>query len=136
MGSSLNIDNEHNVQFEDDHLFYLPPSKAQEGITTLPLPFYDDDLSHVSDSYEENQDQHDLGIEVEPHEILDPDPTTIPNQRPKSRWDKNIIASSRDGARNREDIRRTRSQFQNEHVALSHIDSFSIEWFSKFLGKS
>ena len=58
-----------------------PPSKAQEGITTLPIPFDDDDdLLHVLDSDEEDQDQHDLGIEVEPHEILDPYADPIPNQ--------------------------------------------------------
>ena len=39
---------ERSVQFEEDQLFDLPPSEAQEGITTLPLPFDDDDLSHVS----------------------------------------------------------------------------------------
>ena len=48
-------------------------------VTTLPLPFYDDDLSHVSNSNEEEQDQNDLSIEAEPHEILYIDPTPIPN---------------------------------------------------------
>ena len=56
-----------------------PPSKEQEGITTLPLPFDDDYLLHVLDLDEEDQDQHDPGIEVEPHEILDPNPSPIPN---------------------------------------------------------
>ena len=44
---------EHGFQVEEDQLFDLPPSEAQQGITALPLPFDDDDLSHVSDSYEE-----------------------------------------------------------------------------------
>ena len=65
---------ERSVQFEEDQLFNPPPSEAQEGITTLPLPFDDDYLLHVSYSDEEDQDQNDLGIEDEPHEILDPDP--------------------------------------------------------------
>ena len=56
-----------------------PPSKAQEGIITLPPIFDDDDLLHVSDSDEEDQDQHDHVIKAEPHEILDPNPTSIPN---------------------------------------------------------
>ena len=47
------------VRFEEDQLFDAPPSEAQEGITTLPLPFDDDDLLHVSDSDEEDQDQQD-----------------------------------------------------------------------------
>ena len=76
---------ERSVQFEEDQLCDPPPSEAQEGITTLPLPFDDDDLLHVLDSDEEDQYQHDLSIEVEPHEILDPDPATIPNQMPKPR---------------------------------------------------
>ena len=69
----------HIVQFEEDHLFDLPPYKAQDGITTLPLPFDDDIFSHVSDSYEEEQDQHDIDIEAEPHENLELDPSPIPN---------------------------------------------------------
>ena len=45
---------ERSVQFEEDQLCDAPPSKAQEGITTLPLPFDDDDdLLHVSDLDEE-----------------------------------------------------------------------------------
>ena len=55
-----------------------PPSKAGEGINNIPPIFNDDDLLHVSDSDEE-EDQHDPAIEVEPHEILDPDPSSIPN---------------------------------------------------------
>ena len=90
-------------------MFDLPPSEAQEGITTLPLPFDDDILSHVSDSYEEEQDQHDLDIEAEPHEIIDLDPTSIPNQSIKPRWAQNLIVAARDGARDPKDRRRTRS---------------------------
>ena len=66
---------ECSVQFEEDQLFDLPPSKAQEVINTLPFPFDDDIFSHVLDSNEEEQDQHDLDIEVVPHENLDPNPT-------------------------------------------------------------
>ena len=62
-------------------------------------------MSHVSVLDEEEQDPHDLGIEAEPHEILDPDPTTIPNQRPNPRWAQNIIAAARNGAGNLEDKR-------------------------------
>ena len=39
---------ERSVQFEEDQLCEAPPFEAQEGITTLPLPFDDDDLLHVS----------------------------------------------------------------------------------------
>ena len=55
---------ERSVQFEEDHLCDPTTSKAQEGITTLPLPFDDDDLLHVSYTDEEDQYQHDLGIEA------------------------------------------------------------------------
>ena len=48
-------------------------------------------MSHVLDSDEEEEDQHDLAIEVEPHEILDPNPISIPNKRPNPRWPKNLI---------------------------------------------
>ena len=57
---------ERSVQFEEDHLCDAPPSEAQEGINTLPLPFGDDYLLHVSDSNAEDQDQHDPTIHVKP----------------------------------------------------------------------
>ena len=72
-----------SVQFEEYQLFDIPPSKAQEGITTPPPIFDDCDLLHVSYSNEEDKDQNDPIIEVEPHEILDPYPSPIPNQWPK-----------------------------------------------------
>ena len=78
----------------------LPPSEAQEGVTTLPLPFDDDILSHVSDSDEAKQDQHDIDIEVVPHGNLDPDLAPIPNKRPKPKWAQNFIEVAEDGARN------------------------------------
>ena len=65
----------------------LPPSEAQEGMNTLPLPFDDDILSHVSYSDEEKQDQYELDIEVEPHENIYLDTTPIPNQRHNPKWD-------------------------------------------------
>ena len=43
-------------QFEEDQFYDAPPSKAEEGITTLPPIFDDDDLLHVSYSDEEDQD--------------------------------------------------------------------------------
>ena len=76
----------------------------------------------VLDSDEEDQGQHDLVIAAEPHEILDLDPTPIPNQRPKPRWAQKLIDAVGDGVGNPEDIRRTRSQYQNEHVSLSLTD--------------
>ena len=85
-----------------------PPSEAQEGITTLSLPFNDDDLLHALDLDEERKDQHDLGIEAEPHLILDPDTSTIPNQRPKPIWAQELIIAVGDGVGNPEDKRRTR----------------------------
>ena len=55
---------ERSVQFEEDQLFDLPPSEAQESITTLPQPFDDDILSHVSYLDKEEQDKHDTCIEA------------------------------------------------------------------------
>ena len=102
---------EHSVQFEEDQLFDIPPFEAQEGITNLLLPFDDDILSHVSHSDEDDQDQRDIGIEAEPHEILDPYPTPTPNQCPRPKWAQKLIVVAWDCARNLEDRRRTRSQY-------------------------
>ena len=126
---------EQSVQFEEDRLCDPPPSEAQEGITNLPLYFDDDDLLYVSNSNKQDQVQHDVVIEAEPHEILDLDPTPIPNQIPKPRWAQNIIDAVGDGAGNPEDRRRTRSQYQNEDVALSLTDSLPTDWCNKVPGK-
>ena len=101
-------------------MYDASPSKAQEGIKNITSIFDDDYLLHVSDSDEEDQYQHDPVIEAEPHEILDLDPTPIPNQRPKPRWAQKLIDATRDGVGNPKDRRATRSWYQNEHVALSH----------------
>ena len=125
---------ERSFQFEEDELFDTPPSEAQKGITTLPIPFDDDYLLHFLDSYEEDQDQHDHGIEFESHQILDPNPTSIPNRKPNPRWDQKLIATAGDGAGNPEDRSRTRSQYQNEHVALSLTYSLPTKWCKNIPG--
>ena len=100
---------EQCVQFEEDKLCDAPPSKAQEGINTLPPIFDDDDLLDVLDSDEEHQGQHDLVIEDESHEILYPYPAPIPNQRLKPRWAQKLIDAVGDGAGLTKYRRRTRS---------------------------
>ena len=95
------------VQFEEDQLHDPPQSEAEGGIKTLQIPFDNDILYHVSDSDDEEQDKHDLDIEVVPHENLDPNPTPIPNQWPKPKWAQKLIETIGNGARNLEDRRRT-----------------------------
>ena len=72
---------ERSVQFEEDQLYDAPPSKAQEGINTLPPTFDDDDLLHVSYLDEEDQDQYEPAIEIESREIQDLDLVSIPKQK-------------------------------------------------------
>ena len=83
------------------------------GINTLPFPFDDDILSYVLDSCEEEHDQHDLDIEVVPHENIDLDPSPIPNQWPNPKWAQKLIEAVGDGAGNPGDRRRTWSQYHN-----------------------
>ena len=104
-------------------MYDTPPSSTQEGITISPPIFDDDDFLQVSDSDEEVQIQHDHVIETRSHEILDPDPVFTPNQNPNPRWDQNLLGAAGSGAANPEDRKRTRSQYQNERVTLSPIDS-------------
>ena len=89
-------------------------------------------MLQVSDSDEEDHIQHDPVIEIESQEILDPVP--IPNQKPKPRWAQNILDAIGSGVGIPEDRRRTRSQYQNEHVALSLTDFPSTEWYNKTPG--
>ena len=122
---------ERGVQFEEYQLHDTPPT-THEGITISPPIFDDDeDVLQVSDSDEEYHIQHDLVIETKYQEIPDIDPVHIPNQKHKPRWDQNLIDAAGYGARNTEDKRRIRSQYQNEHAALSLTDLITIEWCSK-----
>ena len=88
-------------------------------------------MLQVSDSDEEDHIQHDHVIDTESQEILDLDPP-IPNQKPKPIWAQKLLDVAGIGVGVPEDKRRTRSQYQNEHVALSLIDLLSTEWCSKF----
>ena len=106
------------MQFEEDQLHAPPQSEAEEGINTLSFPFDNDVLSNVSYSEDEEHDQHELDVEFEPQDILDPYPSPIPNQRPK--WAQNLIEAAGNVAEDPDDRRRTRSKYKNENVALSH----------------
>ena len=66
--------------------------------------------------------------------MLDPYPIPIPIQKPKPIWAQKLINAAGNGAGDPEDRRRIRSQYQNEHVALSLIDSLSTVWCNKVLG--
>ena len=57
-------------------------------------------MLHVSYLDEEDQIQHDPIIETESHEILDPDPISIPAQNPKPRWAQNVIDAAGYGVGN------------------------------------
>ena len=92
-------------------------------------------MTHVSYSYEDEEDQHDLDIEVVPHENLDPNPAPIPYKWTKPKWDQNLIEAVGNGVGNPEDRRRTWSHYPNEHVALSHTASLSTKWCNKIPGK-
>ena len=92
-------------------------------------------MLQVSNSDEEYQIQHDPIIETESHEILDPEPVSIPNQKPKPIWTRNLLDADGSGVGNEQERRRVRSQYQNEHVALSLTDSLPTKWCDKVPGK-
>ena len=66
---------------------------------------------------------------TEPQDILDPYLVPIPNQKPKPRWAQKLLDVVGSGAGVPEDKIRTRSEYQNEHAALS-----LTEWCNKFPG--
>ena len=77
-------------------------------------------LSKISISEDEEHDQHDIDIDIDivPQDDLNPDLAPISNQNPK--WAQKLNEAVENGAGNPDDKRRMRSQYQNEHVALSH----------------
>ena len=125
------VANHASKAYEFSHFLpYSDPVQPQlpfkrRGKKILSTPFVNDVLSKVSYSQYEEQDQHDLDIEIEPQEDLYPYPFPIPNHFPKPKWSQNPIEAAGDGTGNPEDKRRTQSQYQNEHVALSHTASLS-----------
>ena len=64
-------------------------------------------MSNVSDSKYEEQDQHDIDIDIEPQEDLYPDPAPIPNQNPK--WAQNLIEAGGNVVGDPNERRRMRS---------------------------
>ena len=80
-------------------------------------------MLQVLDSDEEDHIQHDPVIETESQEILDPNIVPIPNQKPKPIWAPKLLDAVGSGVGDPENRRRTRSQYQNEHAALSLTDS-------------
>ena len=125
------VANHASKAYEFSHFFpYSDPVQPQlpferGGKNIISTTFANDVLSNVSDSEYEEQDQHDLDIEIEPQEYLDPDPTPIPNQKPK--WSQNLIKAVGNISGDLNDRRRTRSQYHNEHVALSHSNRLLSE---------
>ena len=103
---------ERSVQFKEDQL-HDTPLAAQEGITISPPIFDDDDddVLQVSDSDEEGHIQHDPVIETKSQEILDSDPVSISNQKPKPIWAQKLLNAAGSGAGNPEDKIRIRSQY-------------------------
>ena len=83
--------------------------EADKGIKTPLLPFADTYLlSNISDSdLDEEEDQHDIDIELTPEEDLDLYPTSISSQQPK--WAHKLIKAVGDVVGNLDDRRRTRS---------------------------
>ena len=55
-------------------------------------------LSKISVSEHEEQDQHDIDIEIVPQDDLDPYPSNILNQNPK--WDEKLIEAAGNGVWN------------------------------------
>ena len=77
-------------------------------------------LSNISVLEDEEQDQHDLDIEIVPQDYPDPYPTPILNQKPK--WDENLIEAVGNDVEDPDDIRERRSWYHNDYVALSHTN--------------
>ena len=77
----------------------------------------------------EEQDLHDLDIEIEPQDDPDLDPTPILNQKPK--WDEKLIEATRNDSGDPDDKRKKRSEYQNDYIALSYRESLSLYWCNK-----
>ena len=131
--------NHASKAYEFSHFFpYLDLVKSQlpferEGKTILPTPFTYDNVSiSVSDYEYEAGDPVESVYEIGDgfHSDLDPNLVSTPNPRPK--WAQKIIEVTRNMTRESSDMRRTRSQFQKECLALCQANSLPSERCNKF----
>ena len=105
----------------------------REGKFILPKPFsYDNaSLNFIDLEYEaEYQVEPVLGIEDEVQSDLYLDPIPTPNTRPK--WAQKVIEAAGNMTGGSSDMRRTRSQFQKEILALCQVNSLLLDRFYKF----
>ena len=81
-------------------------------------------MTNVSDSEYEGNYNHENDNDIESQEYPDLGPTNFQNQRPK--WAQNLIEAAGNVAVDLDDKRRTRSQYQNEHVTLYNLVSLPL----------
>ena len=86
-------------------------------------------LSNISVLEYEEQDQHDLDIEIVPQDDPYPYPTPILNQKPK--WVENLIEAAENDAGDLHDRIKKGSRYHKECVALSHTASLPTKWCNK-----
>ena len=79
-------------------------------------------FSKISVLEYEEQDQHDLDIQIIPQDDLDTDPSPIPNQNPK--WAEKIIEENGNVVGDPDDIRRTCCTLTQLHYLHSGAANF------------
>ena len=112
---------------------YTVPAQPQllfevnKGINIPLLPIANTVLlPNISNSdLEEEEHHHDPDIELTPQRDIYPYPTSTSFQQPK--WAQQLIEAAGNGVGDRDDKRRTRSQYQKESVALSHTNPLLSE---------
>ena len=86
-------------------------------------------LSNILVSEDEEKGQHNLDIDIVRQDDPNPEQALILNQKPK--WDEKLIEAAGNVVGDPSDRRITRSQYQNEHVSLSHTTSLPTLWCNK-----
>ena len=94
-----------------------------EAKNVLPKPFAHVDVSSDdSDSKIEDEELVESDLNVENEDQTDPYPNIAHSLNPRSKWAKKFIKYIGNIVGDPSDQRRTRSQYQDENIALCHID--------------
>ena len=132
------VANHASNAYEFSHFLpYLDPVKShlpfeRGGKTILPTPFTYDNVSiNVSDSKSKSEDPVESIYEIKDEVHSDLDLNLVPTPNPRPKWAQKVIEAVGNMSQEPSNMRRTRSLFQKENIALCQANPLPSEWCNK-----